>query len=52
MEEKPCKKESWKKEVSEILKKWGLIDNKTVGKIVLDVNGGIREGYWKDKKID
>lgn len=45
-------KESWKKEVTAVLKRWGIIDDKTVGRISLDVNCGVREGYWDKKKIE
>ena len=52
MNSKSNEKENWKKDITAVLKRWGIIDDKTVGKIALDVNGGVREGYWDKKKIE
>ena len=50
---KADQKDTWKHEISEVLKRHGKVDEKTVGKMVLVINcGGIREAEWLNKKVD
>jgi len=46
-------KDIWKREVAEVLKKHGIVDSKTVGRIAFNMNGGnIVSAVWQDKRID
>ncbi len=53
MSDKTEKKEGWKHEIAEVLKRHGKVDEKTVGKMVLVINcGGIREVEWSGLKVE
>ena len=44
---------TWKKEISEVLKRHGKVDAFTVGKLALAINqGGVRFAEWLNKKLE
>ena len=50
---KDDKKDDWKREVAEVLKKYGKVDEKTVGKMQLVINcGGITTAEWLNRKVE
>jgi len=45
--------DDWKKEVAEVLKKHGKMNESTVGELVLVVQqGGVRDALWQRKKVE
>jgi hypothetical protein len=45
--------DDWKKEVADVLKKHGKVNESTVGELVLVVHqGGVRDALWQKKKLD
>jgi len=45
--------DEWKKEIAEILKKYGKIKPSTVGELILVVQqGGVRDALWQKLKLD
>lgn len=53
MAEPEEKREDWKREVSEVLRKHNKISPVTIGRLALVISqGGVRDAEWLNKKVE